>query len=429
MYDLAPEAIYAFEDTLSDSLCLRRTERMLGAIGRDLADVQVVTVDDVPRMVEERGWVNSRVRQGEHAEHTEPDLIFTRWQADGAPEIAPVLERCPEGTPQSLLWTMLGHGGPQRHNERADSGRICRSRWQFDTIYGCPHGCAYCSGGKVAAIFTNAEEYLERAVAPTVEANRWQKVFMFNSCLTDILAFEPEYGLISLLSEYFADTPDQWHLIHTKSANVGFLTEALLPRTICLWSMTSATVSRELEPRSGTTEERIAAAAECRDAGYPVRVKIKPIVPVRGWQDEAREMIEGVMTQARPETIGLCFIAWMPAVELERIIDPDALDPRFLGGMREAVEEMRGIRPGPFPHHLRAEVYDFYLEEIRRYDADLPVFLCTESPQMWRQFAPRLGFGPRDYPCGCGPQCPPGTTRVTEPLMPEDCDDLFAVGS
>jgi len=421
MYTLDPASIYAFDDALADDRCRERVERMVHALGRPLSDVQAVSTADIPRMVGERGWTRARVRQGAHAGHTEPDLVFTRCKFDDAPEIAPVLERCPEGTPASLVRDMLGHGGVQQHNERLDSGRICRSRSQFDTIYGCPHGCAYCSGGKVATIFANVEEYIERPVAPAAEANPWQKVFMFNSCLTDILAFEPEYELVALLSAHFERTPDQWHLIHTKSANVDFLVDEPLERTICLWSMTSATVSREIEPRSATTEERIEAAAACRDTGYPVRVKFKPIVPVRGWQDEAREMIRGVMTQAPPETIGLCFVAWMSGEELERIIDPGMLDPRFLAGMREAAEEMRGVRPGPFPHDLRAEVYDFYLREIRRYDAETPVFLCTESRDMWREFAPRLGFGPRDYPCGCGPQCPPGTRRVEHPQVPEGC--------
>ncbi len=425
MYDLRPEAVCVLEGIMDDPRCAARVERMLAAIGLGASDVRTVTLDDVPVMVRERGWTRARVRQGEHAEHTELDLVFTRWLAD-APDIAPVLARCPEGTPNSLLWTMLGHGGPQGHNERMDSARICRSRWQFDTIYGCPHGCTYCSGGKVATIFSNVEEYIERVVIPTAEANPWQKVFMFNSCLTDILAFEPEYGLTRLLSEYFAGTPDQWHLVHTKSANVQSLLDEPLERTICLWSMTSASVSREFEPRSATTEERIDAASSCLAAGYPVRVKFKPIVPVRGWQEEAREMISAVMTQARPETIGLCFIAWMLAWELERIIPPEMLDPRFLQGMRDAAEEMRGFRPGPFPHDLRAEVYDFYLREIRRYDREVPVFLCTESRAMWSEFGPRLGFGPRDYPCGCGPQCPPGTRRVSQPLVPEGCDNLFA---
>ncbi|MFP4248740.1 MAG: spore photoproduct lyase family protein [Armatimonadota bacterium] len=422
MYDLTPGAIYALDDALRDERCAERIERMVRAIRRTRSDILVLSAADIPRVARERRWAEARRKQGEHARHTEPDLIFTRWLPDGGPDASSVLERCPAGTPASLVSGALGEGGPQQHHERAESDRICRSRWQFDTIYGCPHGCAYCSGGRVATIFANVEEYIEQAVAPTVEATPWQKVFMFNSCLTDILAFEPEYELVTRLASYFDGTPDRWQLVHTKSANVEFLVQQPLPRTICLWSMTSATVSREIEPGSATTGERIEAARRCREAGYPVRVKFKPIVPVRGWQDEAREMIRGVVSEARPETIGLCFIAWMPAEEMERIIEPEMLDPRFVEGMRGAAEDLRDFRPGPFPHELRAEVYDFYLSEIRGHDAEVPVFLCTESREMWREFAPKLGFGPRDYPCGCGPQSPPGTGRVETPMVPEGCD-------
>lgn len=426
MYDLRPKAIYAFESALTHGPSLERISRMVGALGVSRSDVLVVRPQDIPRMVRDRDWTDARLRQGEHSAHTEPDLVFTRWRPDGAPEVEPILARCPEGTPARLVGDLLGARDGQRHIERRDSGRVCRSRWQFDTIYGCPHGCAYCGGGKVMTVFANVEEYIERAVAPVAAANPWQKVFMFNSCLTDILAFEPEYELVQRLASYFAFTRDQWQLVHTKSANVDFLTQQWIDRTILLWSMTSATVSREIEPGSATTEGRIEAARRCREAGYPVRVKFKPIVPVRGWEDEAREMIRGVMQRAEPETIGLCVVAWMSGEELERIIDPEMLDPRFLRGMRESAEEMRGVRPGPFPHDLRAEVYDFYLQEVRRHDAEVPVFLCTESREMWREFAPRLGFGPRDYPCGCGPQCPPGTRRVAELMAPDGCDDLFA---
>ncbi len=424
MYDLNPNAIYAFDDALADDRCRARIERMLGAIGRSTTDAMVAGADDIPRMVQQAEWLSSRLRQGVHDEHTEPDLVFTRWNRNGDADLDAMLARCPEGTPGSLVRDMLGLRESQWASDRP--GRVCRPRWQFDTIYGCPHGCAYCSGGKVAVIFSNVEEYIEHAVAPTVESNPWQKVFMFNSCLTDILAFEPEYGLVQGLADYFSGTPDQWQLIHTKSANVQFLLDEPLDRTICLWSMTSDTVSREIEPGSATTAQRIEAARRCREADYPVRVKFKPIVPVRGWQDESREMIRGVMQQARPETIGLCFVAWMSAEELERIIDPAMLDPRFVAQMRDSAEEMRGVRAGPFPHDLRAEVYDFYFREIRRYDADVPVYLCTESRQMWEQFAPKLGFGARDYPCGCGPQSPPGTRRVDDPMGPEGGHDHSA---
>lgn len=298
---------------------------------------------------------------------------------------------------------------------------VCRSRYQFDTIYGCPHGCQYCPAGKAAVIFTNIEEFIEKQVIPTAEQNPCQKVFMFNSNLTDTLCFEPEYGLSKLLAEYYATTPDQHYLIHTKSAKVDFLRSLdHQGHTIMLWSMTSETVSRMVEPGSATTEERIEAGRQCQEAGYPVRIKFKPIVPVRNWRAECRRMIEMVFARMRPDNVGLCVLSWMDAETLKASIDVSLLDPAYVRAMEESAESMRGVNTGPFPHRVRAEIYKFFFDEIRKHDRNVPVFLCTESPDMWSKFAPRLGMDPGNYVCGCGPQCVPGAVRLQSVLKPAE---------
>ncbi len=419
MYQLTPPAVYIFDEVFQDKRSLRRTEAMLGAIGRNLASAKRVTDGDIPDMIRRNGWQNSRQYQGTLGEHTDPAFVFRKLRFDDAPDVADVLKDCPPETSSWLVGNLLGDGGRGIHKEPPDSGRICRSRYQFDSIYGCPHGCKYCGAGKVIVIFTNIEEFLEKQVAPTARENPWQKVFMFNSNLTDTLCFEPEYGLTSLLAEYYASTADQHFLIHTKSANVDPLM-GLDHRghTIALWSLTGETVSRVIEPASASTEERIDAARRCQEAGYPVRFKFKPIIPVRNWRDECRDMIEMVFAQTKPETLGLCTIAWMTAAEFKQIIDVSLIDPVCLKAMEDSAEVMAEMSTGPFPPEVRAEIYGFFLDEIRKHDKDVPVYLCTESPEIWHQFADRLGLTGANYACGCGPQCPPGTRRLASVLGP-----------
>ena len=265
----------------------------------------------------------------------------------------------------------------------------------------------------MSVLFTNVEEFLEKVVAPTARDHPAQKVFMFNSGRSDTLCFEPEYGLSRVMAEFFAGTEDQYYLIHTKSANVDHLADLdHRGHTILVWSLTSHTVSRVVEPGSATTEERIEAARRAQEAGYPVRFKLKPIVPVHGWRDEVREMIALLFARVRPDNIGMCTIAWMSAADVEACLDPDILDPEALRIMRNAADEMRGVHTGPLPPALRAEIYSFCVEEIRRHDREVPVFLSTETPEMWRLFAPRLGMSAGDYVCACGPQCVPGLKRL-----------------
>jgi len=412
VYPLSPDAIYVFERALADERSASRVATMLGAIGRELSSAERVQDADIPAMIEAEGWQDARLRQGRHGEHREPALVFGTLRL-GEVDTAATLERCPPGSPAPLVHQLLGGGGANVHHEQPDSNRVCRSRVQFDTIYGCPHGCAYCSGGKVAVINTNVEEFVERQVVPLSAANPWQKLFMFNSSLSDTPCFEPEYGMSAILADYYASTPDQHYLIHTKSANVDWLLDLdHRGRTIVLWSISSETASRLVEPGSATMEERIDAARRCQEAGYPVRVKLKPIVPLVNWRVECERLVAQLLAETRPESIGLCMVAWMPAAELEAIIDPAWLDPDCLAAMRDAAEEMAGVRPGPFPHEVRAEIYGYYLEQIRRHDPDVPVFLCTESLAMWAEFEDRLGVDAGHYACGCGPQSPPGVERL-----------------
>ena len=59
--------------------------------------------------------------------------------------------------------------------------------------------------------------------------------------------------------------------------------------------------------------------------------------------------------------------------------------------------------------------------DIRRHNANVPVFLCTESPELWREFGPELGMTPGSYICACGPQTPPGARGVPNVWVPVEC--------
>jgi hypothetical protein len=411
-----------FEQALADPDSARRVARMLAALGRDLGSVERVTDADIPELIRRHGWHDARLRQGALGGHTDPALVFTTLRFGTMPDVSAITKACPPGTSSWLVGQLLGQGGRGLARENFTSQRgVCRARVQFDTLYGCPHGCAYCPGGKVAVVFTNLEEFVARQVIPSARQEPWQKVFMLNSCLSDTPCFEPEYGLSKLLVDYFATTADQHYLIHTKSANTAFLHDIdHRGHTIVLWSLTGATASRLIEPGTASPEERIDAARRCQEAGYPIRFKLKPLVPVRGWREEYRHLIERLLARTRPESIGLFMLAWMDLAELRSCLDLAWLDPAFAQALEDSAAAMKGVPAGPFPHAARAEVYHFLLDEIRRHDRDVPVFLCTETLDMWREFAPALGVDPGNYVCGCGPQCRPGLRRLDQVLSPSE---------
>ncbi len=125
-------------------------------------------------------------------------------------------------------------------------------------------------------------------------------------------------------------------------------------------------------------------------------------------------MIALLLARTRPDNVGLCTIAWMTGEQLEACLGPDILDPEALRAVRDSAEQMWGVHTGPLPPALRAEIYGFCLDEIRRHDRNVRVFLSTETPEMWRLLGPRLGMSAGDFVCACGPQCVPGLGHLAK---------------
>ena len=141
----------------------------------------------------------------------------------------------------------------------------------------------------------------------------------------------------------------------------------------------------------------------------PIRFKFKPIIPVRDWRDEAREMIRDVFEQTQPDNLSMTVFMWTGFDDMACCIDLDLLDPKFVDAARKAAaSEWEHPHLRPFPHEVRREIYEFYHREVRAIDREIPLTLSTDSLAMWKDLGATLGVGPRNYTCGCGPCAVPG---------------------
>ena len=418
MYSVNPKKAYVFDRVWHDAHCTARAERMLQAIGAH--DVVTVTDRDLPDVIEDNDWVRIPARGSNLPLGEDPVFVLNtlRFGPDQDEQHAEdILKKCPEGTTKHMVRRLLGVdwtacGGPIRNREL-----ICRRTNEFHTIDGCLHRCVYCSAAanQVVTLGMNLEEFVEKALDKIVRDNPWQKVFRYQTQVSDALAFEPEYGACQVFGDYFASLDDRYLLLHTSSANTDHLLDmGRQDSIIVLWSLTSETVSREIEARSGTTQERIEAARRCHEAGYTVRFKFKPIVPVKDWRRECSGMIEHMLDVTRPDVLSLCALMWMNAEEFDQLFDPEMFDPDYVKALHDSADEMRDRAVAPFPDHVRTEIYNFFIDEIRKRHASVPVSLSTETKELWDVLGPRLGFTAHNYVCGCGAKCTPGL-RVLDP--------------
>ncbi|MCK5803502.1 MAG: hypothetical protein KAI66_11745, partial [Lentisphaeria bacterium] len=98
------------------------------------------------------------------------------------------------------------------------------------------------------------------------------------------------------------------------------------------------------------------------------------------------------------------------------MLDTNLLDPEFVEAAREAQEEMKDSRHGPFPHAKREEMYRFLIAEARKHDKKIPLFISTETADMWDSLADVIGQNPRRFLCGCNPVQGPGLRHIPSTL-------------
>jgi len=415
MYRLQPTAIYLLDELENDADALARVDRMLTALGRTRKEARVFGLASAYDVVRElQAWPPGAPAASLPVEHQRP-LVFTKLRFDASAEDEPLVADCPEDVPTHHLLQVLGYIDPVRnyHTYESDEERnmVCWPTRDFGVMSGCSHGCFYCGDGrfgKFLALGMNIAEYMREVVEPTILATPDQKCFRMIGWGADIISMEPEYGCFR---DYLATLArhDRHGYFHSNSDNVDWLAdEPNRDRLIGVWSLASEAVAEKIEPGSPSAAARIAAMRRCVDMGVPVRIKFKPTVPITNWREDYAALIEAVFAEVRPETIGFCCLIWMSLETITQRFGEGLLDPEFMQAAEACVEEMDGETHSPFPHHVRAELYRFLIREVRRWDTDVPIFLSTETREMWAELQDEIGQSARTFMCGCNPVQIPG---------------------
>jgi len=425
MYPLTPLKVYMLDRVQDDPRCVARMERILGALGIPTSDVVCITEQSLPQVVTELKelWPPDPVPEGQVRSFTRP-LVFTTIDLSfHRPDLEPLRKLCPEGTSLGVLKNIYGHMvtaiDQHPHTRDQQDNCVCWPTYNFGTMVGCPHGCQYCGagrGGKFITVGLNLEDYMAKVVGPVIEANPWNKVFRMILSGADLITFEPEYGLHELYARKLTDYDGRYGHFHTASWNTAWLAD--MPhrdRLVGVWSTTCEANASAFEPGTGKAIDRINGARLAQDAGVPVRYKFKPIIPIRNWRDSYADIIKQMLERTRPESIGFCLFIWNTFDSMEKTLGLDQLDPDYVEAARTATPETTGKRTGPFPHNVRAEIYRFFIEQVRRWDKDTLLYVSTETRDMWDELADELGQDPRCYVCACSSVAVPGKRLALSP--------------
>lgn len=284
---------------------------------------------------------------------------------------------------------------------RSTESRICCPNYlHISPTSSCTYACAYCylAGTRssvlapAAKIHLNLEDLL---AAVRRRARRLESPTSFYlGKLQDALGLDPLSGFSRVLVPFFADQPRARLVMLSKSDAVGTLLDLdHRGHTALSWSVNPEAVCREFEWGAAPLARRLDAARRCRQAGYPVRFLIMPILPVEGWRRRYAELVDALFEAAEPQRItlgGMCSFPNALAITRQALGAGNLLD-RHVARQASADGRRR------YPRELRVRLYRHLLEAIRRRAPRLPVGLCLEEREVWEA----CGLSPHPPACNC----------------------------
>ncbi len=260
-------------------------------------------------------------------------------------------------------------------------GHICCNYITVDLYLGCTLGCGYCIMESYLN-FSPLTVYLE----PERSISRLQELARQNRDVTiragtgevgDSLLLDPLFGLSEAFITALSAYPNMYFELKTKTHFVDHLLDVENKGNAVIgFSVNPQAQIEAHEPNASSLVDRLAAADRALKAGYYLAFHFDPIFLSDNWEDEYLSLA-GLLSRFPSERI-----AWISLGTMR--YTPELKEK--LGEQMFLYEEFVPCRDGKlrYPQKIRSPIYRTLYEALSR-EISAPVYLCMESPTIWRQ--------------------------------------------
>ncbi|MBN1848713.1 MAG: hypothetical protein JW932_09025 [Deltaproteobacteria bacterium] len=221
----------------------------------------------------------------------------------------------------------------------------------------------------IRAQYDKIKEQIHKRLSQTSEP------VIFNTGeLADSLSMEHLTRAAQEFIPWVANSENGYLFMLTKSDNVDDILDLYHNnRAIIAWSMNNAEVSKKYEIGAPPFERRLKAAEKVQKAGYPIRIRIDPIIPFQGWQEAYAETIKTIFSTISPERVTLGTLRFEEGFyNMRKTIFTSGPDlPKFMEEMEsmfppKLFSGMKKTKSGKysFNEDKRTEIFGFIIKEI-----------------------------------------------------------------
>jgi spore photoproduct lyase len=278
---------------------------------------------------------------------------------------------------------------------------VCPHFLELKWAYGCPFDCSWCY---LKGTFRFRPEGIKPVIKDYAKIELHVREFLNSSSppeilntgeLADSLMWENGHRPFSkFILPMFESQNKHKVLFLTKSTNIKHLLE-IKPhnQAIISFSLNADKVAKKWEKKAPAVSKRIEAASKLSKAGYEIRVRIDPMVPMAGWQEGYRELIDQIFATFTPERI-------------------------TLGSLRGLQSTINGTKDKSWKIYLeeksnwgkkiefsnRLIMYLRLIKYLREKYSYINISLCKETVEMWEKLKSKFESPDMDYKkirCNC----------------------------
>lgn len=183
-----------------------------------------------------------------------------------------------------------------------------RHNYYFSHMLNCLYDCRYCflQGMYHSAhyvLFVNYEDF-QQDIRRIAEAHPNEAVHFFSGYDCDSLALEPVTGFAAHFLPFFAELPNAWLELRTKSTQIrALLGREPLPRCVVAFSLSPEQISEKLEHKAPSLQKRLDAIGRLQKQGWPIGLRFDPIIYQSDYQNQYRQFFDQVFTHIDPERL------------------------------------------------------------------------------------------------------------------------------
>ncbi len=271
---------------------------------------------------------------------------------------------------------------------------ICPHFLELKWAYGCPFDCAWCYlKGTFRFQPTKAKPVIKDYQKIELHTKRFLEEIetpeiLNTGELADSLMGE---GLSEPFSKFiipmFEEQSRHKVLFLTKSDNIKHLL-GINPHNnvIMSYSLNADEVAQRWEQGAPSVERRIEAAQKLSQAGYEVRIRIDPVVPVPDWKTHYLNLVDQIFANFTPSRITLGSLRGLQSTV------NGSTDKSWVQYLKETSNWGKKV-----DFETRYETYVTLTNHLEKNYNYTDIALCKETVAMWK----KLGMEYKNIKCNC----------------------------